>query len=121
MGIEINERALSVELDKLTSNAIDEIAQYVSDDSRYLMFVWDASEGNLQIGLSDHDSKEKYRLLVEKRWEKLAFQEGSNSALETEELIRFCLTDYLSSCNGFLRYALIALFHTGDAAKSRLL
>jgi len=126
----LDEKCLSAAIDKLTGNAIDKIAEHVTDDSRYLIFIWTQTEGRLQIGLANHDNKDNIQHLTEQSWPELRGCDKNSEPVhlsdvernnEIESLVRFCLTDYLSSCNGFLRYALIALFHTGDASKSKLL
>lgn len=119
--MQLNEKQLSKQIELSVEKAINALDSIVTDDSRYLVFQWTASVGKLEIGLANYDNKHEFSLVQEDSYSELAFAFGSANAQEIEELLRFWLTDYLSSCGGFFRYALIALFHTGDASKSRLL
>ena len=101
-------------VDLAVERAVQLISLNIADDSRYFVCEWSEQQSLLKINVSDESKGSDSPVSLELTL--------SGDATEPDaELIRFWITDFLSSCSDFLRFSLIAVFHTGDPSRSQLL
>jgi hypothetical protein len=102
---------------------IDKMAQLlgsnIKDDSMYLMFEWDISHSNLTIVVTDETKSHDSDNVVQCYFTNV--DETLKSEYELAEDVEFWVRDYLTTCTVFLNYSLIAAFHCGSRAASKLL
>ncbi|MFV8783033.1 hypothetical protein ACNKU7_11465 [Microbulbifer sp. SA54] len=121
------QRAIDACIDK----ACTLLPRNIRDDSRYLLFGWDAVNSTLTIVVTD-DSKEKdspdivqcrFSSLVEKMNSESADPDHSqhSAADELADNIQYWIKDYLTTCAPFLRYSLIAAFYRESRSSCALL
>jgi hypothetical protein len=109
--------------DETLRNAIrDSIEKAVSllhltirDDSLYLLFEWDKREACLDIVVTDAQKQQDSDRIV--RCCMSATED--NCSDETAEKIQFWIRDYLTTCDGFFAYSLVAVFHSHSRNSSR--
>ena len=123
----------SWEIDAILASCIERavtlLAVNINDDSLYLMFEWDAATSTLGVVVTD-DSKSrdaKHRVICD--------MAGMNSTVEQlaqsdqwkyrgesfADIVKHGLRDYLTTCTGFMRYSLVAVFHQGSRQQTELL
>ena len=95
-------------------NLIPDNLASLGDEARYLMLELDSDNHQLIILVSSDDKKSDGLKVVE-----LSLPSPITEQLETT--VKFAATDYLTTCNGFLNYSLLAVFHKGDRSKTHLL
>jgi hypothetical protein len=82
-----------------------------------MLFEWDEDNASLSIVVSDakkaHDSPQMVKCCFK------ALSENMPS--DYAENIHFWIRDYLTTCAGFMRYSLVAAFHTGNRNACTLL
>ncbi len=86
----------------------------IDDQSLFMMFEWDAQSESLTIAVSDDTKKKTSSDLVRCCFVKL------DSKYDTQQ-VKLLSKDYLSTCKQFLRYSLVAMFHTGSREHCELL
>jgi hypothetical protein len=105
------------------NSSIDKMAQLldsnINDDSMYLMFEWDIASSLLSIVVTDETKSHDSANVVQCCFTKI--DETLNSEDELAEDVEFWVRDYLTTCTVFLNYSLIAAFHCGSRAASKLL
>lgn len=108
------ESRLQLAVDQAIEYAVQLMTKNVRDESRYFICEWDIQEKVLNVVVTDENKSNESPVSLEL---KLPGIEQENST----ELIKFWITDYLSTCSDFLRFSVIALFHTGDRNRGTLL
>lgn len=108
------EREAQQAVDACIDKACALLEHSIQDDSRYLLFGWDADTSTLTIVVTDDQKQQDSRDLV-----KCHFI-GEHVRLNPEDM-QYWIKEYLSICTQFLRYSLIAAFHTGSRASCTLL
>jgi hypothetical protein len=101
----------------------------IDDDSLYLMFEWNNENSSLAIVVCD-DTKSrdaKHRVLCDMS----AMNETIKQLTESDQwkyqgesfadIVKHALHDYLTTCTGFMRYSLVAVFHQGSRQQTELL
>ncbi|WP_160153868.1 hypothetical protein [Microbulbifer sp. ALW1] len=102
--------AISACVDK----ACDLLENGIRDDSRFMLFGWDANASTLTIVVTDDDKVRDSRDVVQCEFI------TDDHQLDPED-IQFWIKDYLTTCSQFLRYSLIAAFHRESRATCTLL
>lgn len=108
---------LQASVEAAVARGVELMPRTVVDASRYFMCEWRAQHSLLRIQVTDETKNIDSPIRVELSLP--GFQERSES--QSSELVKFWITDYLSTCTDFLRFAVIALFHTGDRTRGVLL
>jgi len=106
---------LEVTSDDETQRAIDTCIEKTcgllennfQEDSRYLLFGWDADASTLTIVVTDDEKQRDSRNVVECQFT------ATDEPLDPED-IQYWIKDYLTTSTQFLRYSLIAAFHMGE-------
>ena len=109
---------LSDEKDKLklateacAEKSIGLLADNIQDNSLYLLFEWNPAKSTLTVVLTDdtkqHDAPHSVT--------------GIFAGLSDSELIQFWLYDYLTTSTTFLKFSLVAIFHSSTRSNTQLL
>ena len=101
-------------IERSIDKACDLLKDNIEDDSRFLLFGWNAETSTLTILVSDDEKYRDSQGVVQ-------CQLTANGLQLDPEDIQFWIKDYLSTCAPFLRYSLIAAFHRGSRANCTLL
>lgn len=110
-------------------HAVALLADNINDDSLYLMFEWDNTASTLAIVVTD-DSKSrdaKHRVLCDMsamnaKMKQLAESDQWKYQGESfADIVKHALHDYLTTCTGFMRYSLVAVFHQSSRQQTELL
>lgn len=109
-----SEEAVKTGLETALEKAVSLLDSNVSDESRYLLCEWKASERMLMVVVSDDRKMMDAPGVVQCR-----FAEMDESV--DVELVQFLIRDYLTTCTAFLGWSLLAAFHEGDRQACRLL
>lgn len=121
--------AIEAILASCVERAVSLLAINIGDDSLYLMFEWAAATSTLTIVVTD-DSKcrdAKHRLVCDMSAMDetiLQLSESSQWKYQGEsfaDIVKHGLRDYLTTCTGFMRYSLVAVFHQGSRQQTELL
>ena len=102
--------AINTSIDK----ACDLLEQNIQDDSRYLLFEWNAKASTLTIVVTDDGKERDSREVVQCHF-------AANDIALNPDDIQFWIRDYLTTCTQFLHYSLIAAFHRDSRADCTLL
>lgn len=109
--------------------AVGLLAENIDDDSLYLMFEWNSAESTLAIVVTDDSKSRDAKLRVHcdmsamnSKIKQLSESEQWKYQGETfAEIVKHALHDYLTTCPGFMRYSLVAVFHQGSRQQTELL
>ncbi|WP_320838327.1 hypothetical protein [Zhongshania sp.] len=120
---------IEVILANCVEHAVALLAENINDDSLYFMFEWDNTASTLAIVVTD-DSKSrdaKHRVLCDlsamnAKMKQLAESDQWKYQGESfADIVKHALHDYLTTCTGFMRYSLVAVFHQGSRQQTELL
>ena len=107
------------------NKVVDELHSNILDNSLYLLFEFDK---NLVINIVVTDESKQqespYRVVCDMASLQPYLLESTYWKFKGEEfadVVKHELRDYLSTCSGFMRYSLVAVFSEGDRAKTELL
>jgi len=128
---EAGDREVQLAIENCIDKAVLHLADNINDDSRYLLFEWDVVYSLLTIVVTD-DRKENDAIHVVKcsftgidskfnAKDDIPDNDWENRVNEYAQDIKFWIKDYLSLCNGFLDYSLVAAFHCKNRASIELL
>lgn len=95
--------------------AIELLDHNLRDNSMYLLFEWSPNARELQVALTDASKTQDAPEIVKLSLTKVTATD------ELRELIKFSLHDFLCSYPGFLRYSLVAAFHSTNRKNTELL
>ena len=109
-----SEQEAQLAIDASIEKACDLLENNIQDDSRYLLFGWDATVATLTIVVTDDEKQLDSRDVVQCRFT------ATDKPLDPED-IQYWIKDYLTTCAPFLRYSLIAAFHRESRANCTLL
>ncbi|CAA0101763.1 hypothetical protein [Zhongshania aliphaticivorans] len=107
------------------NKAVGELHSSIQDDSLYLIFEFDESFV-LNVVVAD-DSKlqeSPYRVVCDMASLQPYLDESTHWKFKDEgfaDIVKHEIRDYLSTCSGFMRYSLVAVFSEGDRSKTELL
>lgn len=117
-------------IEQCVNKTMDFLPSNVIDDSRYLMFEWDTLNSTLSIAVTDQSKENDSPDVVKCVMSGLALEMQKireNSPNDWEEKsnehaseIKYCINNCITTASEFLRYSLIAAFHTGSRNKSIL-
>ena len=103
----------------------------LKDESMYLMFEWDSTDSELTIVVTDQTKQRDSDNIVKCHFSALnktmsldnfkSEEEWKTHVNEYAEDVDFWIRDYLTTCTSFLKYSLIAAFHSGNRSTSKLL
>jgi hypothetical protein len=113
MGENSHQQAVNQSVDK----AIELLPLNIDDDSMYIIFEWDAQQLLLSIAVTDETKTKDAERCVQCRFSRF----DSSDMDDTTEDIRYWIRDYLTTCDAFMRFSLIAIFHSGDRQRVDLL
>ena len=99
-------QAINVSIDK----AVDLLSVAVSDESRYLLFEWNADDTSLSIIVTDDSKEQDADVIV-----RCAFLE------QDADKVKYAIKDYLTTCTAFFNYSLIAIFSRDGRKLTELL
>ena len=112
-----SEAELQLAVDAAVEYAVQLMPQNVRDESRYFICEWNTQVLRLNIVVTDESKMVESPLVLELSLPGMANMDTG----AVSELVKFWITDYLSTCSAFLRFSVIALFHTGDRTRGTLL
>ena len=111
--------------------AIGFLLENVVDESRYLLFEWDVVSSTLTIVVTDdlreNDSRYVVKCLMSALDRKMNAMTGEDKAvcekkaIEYASTIKYWVKDYLTTSSEFLKYSLVAVFHSKTRDKVELL
>lgn len=104
------ESGVRLALAECVEKSISLLHTNINDESLYLMFEWSVSSSALSIVVTDSSKKIDSSQMVRCCFKKL----------EAED-IQYWLGDYLTTCESFMRYSLVAAFHCQTRVESVLL
>lgn len=103
----------------------------VVDESRYLMFEWDKTSSTLTIAVTDHtkenDSENVVKCIMSgldkdmQNIRDLSKSDWDEKVNAYSFDVKYSINEHLTTCNEFLRYSLIAAFHSDSRKKSILI
>ena len=103
----------------------------IKDDSMYLLFEWDAIHSILTIVVTNESKECDSSYVVKCGFPALdkemnLLQEKSTDDWESKvndfsSTVMYWITDYLTTCPGFLNYSLVAAFHSKSRGACKLL
>lgn len=105
--------------------AVSQLADNINDESRYLIFQFNADE-ILKIAVTD-DSKTRdsvHSVACDLSAMKQCLAESTHWRFKEEpfaELVKYGVRDYLTTCGAFMQYSLVAIFCESDRAKTELI
>lgn len=107
------------------NKAVDELHSNILDNSLYLLFEFDKNLV-LNIVVTDESKQQEspYRVVCDMALLQPYLLESTHWKFKGEEfadVVKHELRDYLSTCSGFMRYSLVAVFSEGDRTKTELL
>jgi hypothetical protein len=97
--------------------AVELIALNVNDHSRYLIFEWDIEQSLLTVVVSDDNKVLDAPRIVQCYCPSLEQSEPEDCAAT----VKYWIRDYLTTCDGFMHYSLIAVFHSSTRGNTELL
>lgn len=112
-----SESELQAAVDTAVERAVELMARNVKDESRYFICEWNTPKALLNIVVTDDSKTFESPVALELEIPSM----NQFAAEKSAELVKFWITDYLSTCSDFLRFSVIALFHTGDRSRGVLL
>ena len=112
-----SESGLQASIDCALQRAIELMAVNVRDESRYFICEWNAEKNLLSIVVTDESKRVESPVTLELLLTGIAEMHQEKRL----DLLKFWMTDYLSSSSDFLRFSVIAIFHTGDRSRGTLL
>ncbi|WP_269620313.1 hypothetical protein [Zhongshania sp. BJYM1] len=105
--------------------AVSQLADNINDESRYLIFEF--GDGDiLKIVVSD-DSKTQdsaHSVVCDMSAMRQCLAESTHWKFKDEsfaEIVKHGIRDYLTTCSGFMRYSLVAIFCETDRTKTELI
>jgi hypothetical protein len=104
--------------------AVSLLSENISDESRYFLFEWDASHSCLSVVVTDDTKKKDESQVVTMQlndWSKMNSDDPSFVREHFSEILREWIHNYLTTCGGFMKYSLIAIFHSDTRNKTVLL
>jgi hypothetical protein len=99
--------------------AILNLGRNFNNDSMFLLFEWDKDTSTLTVVVTDQAKQYDSNIVVECKFNALAEME-----LQADQLadnIHYWIKDYLTTCDSFFQYSLVAVFHAEQRSKAVLL
>jgi len=126
---EHSENLVDMAIQVCIEKAVSFLPDYVTDESRYLLFEWNIETSTLTIVVTDDTKKHDAKFVVKCCMS--ALNEAVNridselakkeKALEYSDLVKYSIKDYLTTCAAFMQFSLVAVFHNTTRAKIELL
>ena len=128
---ETSEDAIKAAIALCVEKAVSLLDVNLKDESMYLMFEWDNTDSELTIVVTDQTKQRDSDNIVKCHFTALnktmaldnfqSEEEWKLAVNEYAEDVNFLIRDYLTTCTSFLKYSLIAAFHSGNRSASKLL
>ena len=128
---ELGESNLKLAVIDCINKAVELLPKNINDNSRYFLFEWDIVYSTLTVVTTDDSKESDSRHIVkcimstlDERMNNLASTSEEKWEVKTEEfsqLVRGWIHNYLTTCNGFMKYSLIAIFHNESRKNTKLL
>ena len=113
-----NDKLIELAIQACIDKAIGFLLENVVDESRYLLFEWDVVSSTLTIVVTDDLRENDSRYVVKCLMSAL---DGEVNAIEYASTIKYWIKDYLTTDSEFLKYSLVAVFHSKTRSKVELL
>lgn len=111
----MDSKDIQTDIHALIDKAASLIEMNIRDDSRFLLFEWSTANAELKIVLTDENKSLDSEHIVT-----CCFTNWETSQHQAEDMA-FWIRDYLTTCQNFLDYSLVAAFHSGSRGASQLL
>lgn len=108
-------------VNEMVDKTVELLPLEVRDESMYLVFTWDAAAGQLSAAVAGEGKLIHGEREVSCQFAALAGSADADVDGELFETIRFWVRDYLTTCNEYMRFSLIAILHSGDVRRAVLL
>jgi len=115
---EQSDEAIALAVQACMDKAIGFLSDNVDDESRYFLFEWNVACSTLTIVVTD-DSRENDSQYVVKCL--MSALDDDKKSIEYVSMIKYEIKDYLTTSSEFLKYSLVAVFHSGSRGKVDLL
>ncbi|MFA7555961.1 MAG: hypothetical protein WCY88_17085 [Spongiibacteraceae bacterium] len=116
-----NDNTFKRAIAEIIEKAISVLHINISDNSRYLLFEWDQNTTTLTVVVTDDHKAQDSMYALSCQIQGFDSQSHAESAETPSEMIRYCLTNYLTTCSSFMHFSLVALYHDGSRNKTVLL
>ena len=105
--------------------AVDACAEYafallddnITDHAMYCLFIWDSEKNALTIVVTDETKKQDAKHRVTMGFSVFPNIEGEEPA----DTVKYWITDYLTTCQSFLAFSLLAGFVRGERDRVELM
>lgn len=128
---EHNNSAISSAIACSIDKAVSQLNDNIDDNSRYLVFEWDAKNSILSIVVTDEKKENDAPIVVKccftalaektKKLTNTSLSEWEIKVKQNTENIKDIIRDYLTTCHSFFSYSLVAVFHSEGRSNSVLL
>ncbi|WP_370978278.1 hypothetical protein [Agaribacterium sp. ZY112] len=113
-----DDASLKTAVTQCIDKSVSYLSENIDEQSQYYLCEWNLIHPTLTIVVTD-DKKENDGPIVIK-----CYFNGLDELAHADEHadnIRFLISNYLTTCSGFMRYSLIAVFNTGERSDCSLL
>jgi len=119
------ERAVQACIEK----AVSFIPDNVTNESRYFLFEWDVVCSTLTIVVTDDSKENDSKIVVKCLMSVLDENTNTNKSesawsdktAEYAQLVKYWIKDYLTTCSDFMKFSLVAVFHSESRENTELL
>lgn len=106
---ESNDEAVKVALGECIEKSIALLKKNITDDSMFLLFEWNTSRSALTVVLTDDTKTTDSPYVVACIFSSIDKQIQAD---DYAEQVRYWLRDYFTTCSSFMRFSLVAAFHS---------
>lgn len=122
----VDDGIIKAALNECIEKASSFLKKNILDDSMFLLFEWDVAHSVLTVVVTDESRTRDSEHVVKCTFSGIANSGSDNSGTDsaTEEYaeqIKLWIKDYLTTCDSFHCYSLIALFHSDTRESCGLL
>lgn len=111
-----SEASMASVIDQAMEKAVALLQQNAKDESRFLLLEWLSADKMLQVVVTDDDKANDSEQVIQ-----LTFTGEIDDPEAFVADLKFYSKDYLTTCGGFLNFALIAAFCVDTRANAQLL
>ena len=103
-------------IEATVEKAVSHIGDNVKDESRYIIFEWNADAASLSIAITDDTkTQDAHHIVV------CVFSDFKIDAQESAVYVRVLIMDYLPVCSGLMKSSLVAVYHSEGRNRTSLL
>lgn len=110
-----NESLIKSALGQTVDKAVALLDKSIEDESVFLLFDWNKASGELGVFVTDENKQLDSKIVV-----RCVFSAVDQTDAFAEQ-IKFWIKDYLTTCNAFFHYSLVAVFCSGSRLDGDLL